>query len=61
MFSNRDATLGCMELITLADAPPYDPDRIVAQPFVDGQKSNVRVIRLGPARLSHLTPTATPT
>lgn len=39
-----------MELITLADAPPHDPDRIVARPFLDGRQCNVRVIRLSPGQ-----------
>jgi quercetin dioxygenase-like cupin family protein len=39
-----------MEIVTLAGAPPYDPARIVAQPFLDGSQSNVRVIRLSPGQ-----------
>lgn len=39
-----------MEIVTLADAPPYDPERLVAQPFLDGSQSNVRVIRLSPGQ-----------
>lgn len=35
-----------MEIITLADAPGYDPDGFVAEPFLDGSQCNVRVIRL---------------
>ena len=35
-----------MKIVTLADAPPYDRDRLVAQPFLDGSTSNVRIIRL---------------
>ena len=39
-----------MEVVTLADAPPYDPERFVAAPFVDGGTCNVRVIRLAPGQ-----------
>lgn len=35
-----------MELVSLADAPAFDPDRFVAVPFLDGDLGNVRVIRL---------------
>ena len=39
-----------MKTVTLADAPPYDTARLVAAPFLDGQQSNVRVIRLSPGQ-----------
>jgi quercetin dioxygenase-like cupin family protein len=39
-----------MDLVNLTDAPPYDPDRLVAAPFLDGRQSNVRVIRLSPGQ-----------
>lgn len=39
-----------MELVTLDDAPPYDADRVVARPFLDGETCNVRVIRLSPGQ-----------
>ncbi|MGB6059244.1 MAG: hypothetical protein WBF71_13385 [Microthrixaceae bacterium] len=39
-----------MDLISLADAPPHDPDRFVAVPFLDGQMCNARVIRLMPGQ-----------
>lgn len=32
------------------DAPAYDPDGVVAQPFLDGSQSNVRVIRISPGQ-----------
>ena len=35
-----------MEIVTLAEAPAYDPDRVVAAALLDGDQSNVRVIRL---------------
>jgi quercetin dioxygenase-like cupin family protein len=35
-----------MQIVTLADAPDYDPERLVAEPLLDGDRSNVRVIRL---------------
>lgn len=40
-----------MELVKLADAPPHDPDRVVAAPFADGRLCNVRVIRLMPGQV----------
>ncbi|MFP3915346.1 MAG: cupin domain-containing protein [Actinomycetota bacterium] len=39
-----------MQLVNLAEAPAYDPDRVVARPFLDGGKCNVRVIRLSPGQ-----------
>ena len=37
-------------MTTLADAPDYDLERIVAAPLLDGSQSNVRVIRLSPGQ-----------
>jgi hypothetical protein len=31
-----------MDIITLHDAPGYDRDRTVAQPFLDGSQCNMR-------------------
>lgn len=39
-----------MQIVTLADAPPYDPEAIVAQNLLVGTRSNVRVIRLAPGQ-----------
>ncbi|MGZ4708485.1 MAG: cupin domain-containing protein [Acidimicrobiales bacterium] len=39
-----------MDIVTLADAPDYDSERVVAQPFLEGSQSNVRVIRLSPGQ-----------
>jgi quercetin dioxygenase-like cupin family protein len=39
-----------MDILTLADAPDYDSERVVAEPFLDGSQSNVRVIRLSPGQ-----------
>lgn len=39
-----------MRMTTLAEAPAYDDDRFVAEPLLDGTKTNVRVIRLGPGQ-----------
>lgn len=39
-----------MKMVKLADAPGYRDDRFVAEPFVDGTQSNVRVIRLSPGQ-----------
>ena len=43
-----------MKIVTLDSAPPYDPENLVAAPFLDGAQSNVRVIRLSPGQ--HLPP-----
>ncbi len=40
-----------MDIVTLGEAPAYDRDRVVAEPFLDGSQSNVRVIRLSPAQV----------
>lgn len=40
-----------MDIVTLADAPDYDSERVVAQPFLEGSQSNVRVIRLSPGQI----------
>lgn len=39
-----------MDLVTLADAPPHDPERFVAAPFLEGTLCNARVIRLAPGQ-----------
>lgn len=39
-----------MRMTKLADASDYDSDRFVAEPFLDGTQSNVRVIRLSPGQ-----------
>jgi quercetin dioxygenase-like cupin family protein len=39
-----------MKMTRLADAPGYDSDRIVAQPFLDGAQCNARIIRLAPSQ-----------
>lgn len=39
-----------MDIVTLADAPSYDCERVVAQQFLEGSQSNVRVIRLSPGQ-----------
>lgn len=35
-----------VDIVTLADAPDYDRDRVEDQPFLEGSQSNLRVIRL---------------
>ncbi len=40
-----------MDIVTLNDAPAYRSDRIVAEPFLEGSRSNVRVIRLSPGQV----------
>lgn len=39
-----------MKIVTLASAPPYDTERLVAAPFLEGTQSNVRLIRLSPGQ-----------
>jgi quercetin dioxygenase-like cupin family protein len=39
-----------MDIITLSDASAYDHDRVVAEPFLEGSQSNVRLIRLSPGQ-----------
>jgi len=39
-----------MDIVSLSDAPGYDSDRWVAQPFLEGSQSNVRLIRLSPGQ-----------
>jgi len=39
-----------MDIISLSDAPAYDSNRVVAQPFLEGSQSNVRLIRLSPGQ-----------
>jgi hypothetical protein len=40
-----------MEIVRLADAPPYDPEQLVARPLLDGSRSNMRIIRLAPGQV----------
>ena len=39
-----------MDIVSLSDAPGYDSDRWVGQPFLEGSQSNVRLIRLSPGQ-----------
>ena len=39
-----------MNIVTLESAPPSDPDRFVAVPFIDGEDCNVRIICLAPGQ-----------
>ncbi len=39
-----------MDIISLDSAPDYDPTQLVAVPFLEGEQSNVRVIRLSPGQ-----------
>lgn len=47
-----------MKIVSLSDAPPYDRERIVAKPFLDGSQSNAGVIRLSPGQALPPIPTA---
>jgi quercetin dioxygenase-like cupin family protein len=39
-----------MDIITLRDGSGYDSGRVVAEPFLEGSQSNVRLIRLSPGQ-----------
>ena len=39
-----------MRIVRVQDADGYDPDRFVAQPLIEGDQSNVRIIRLARGR-----------
>ena len=39
-----------MDIITLSEASAYNNDRVVAEPFLEGSQSNVRLIRLSPGQ-----------
>jgi quercetin dioxygenase-like cupin family protein len=39
-----------MQIVRIGDAPAYDENRVVAQPFLEGSQCNVRVIRLSPGQ-----------
>ena len=39
-----------MEIVRLDDAPGYDPEKLVAVRLIEGDNSNVRVIRLSPGQ-----------
>lgn len=39
-----------MKLAPLAAAPDFDPDRVVAQPFLEGSQCHARIIRLSPGQ-----------
>ena len=39
-----------MEIVSLADAPGYDVNAVVAQPLLEGSQCNVRIIRLSPGQ-----------
>lgn len=37
-----------MKIVTLTDAPSFDPDGFVAQSWLEGSQASVRIIRLAP-------------
>ena len=39
-----------MNIITLDDGSPFDSNRVVAEPLLEGSQSNVRLIRLSPGQ-----------
>lgn len=42
----RERDTGGMEIVTLADAPSFDPERFVAESWLEGSQASVRLIRL---------------
>lgn len=41
---------GGMKILTLADAPSFDPDGFVAGSWLEGSQASVRLIRLAPGQ-----------
>jgi quercetin dioxygenase-like cupin family protein len=39
-----------MKITQIQDAPGYDPARVVARPLLEGDQSNVRIVRLAPGQ-----------
>ena len=39
-----------VDIVRLSDIPGYDNDKLIAQPFIEGSQSNVRVIKLSPGQ-----------
>ncbi len=39
-----------MDIVKLSDTPGYDNNKFIAQPFIEGSQSNVRVIKLNPGQ-----------
>lgn len=39
-----------VDIVRLSDIPAYDNEKLIAQPFIDGSQSNVRVIKLSPGQ-----------
>ena len=39
-----------MDIVRLSDIPGYDNEKLIAQPFIDGSQSSVRVIKLSPGQ-----------
>lgn len=44
----RRAIPTVVDIVRLSDIPAYDNEKLIAQPFIDGSQSNVRVIKLSP-------------
>jgi quercetin dioxygenase-like cupin family protein len=39
-----------VDIVRLSDIPGYDNNKLIAQPFIEGSQSNVRVIKLSPGQ-----------
>ena len=39
-----------VDIVRLSDIPGYDNNKLMAQPFIEGSQSNVRVIKLSPGQ-----------
>ena len=46
----RRAIPTVVDIVRLSDIPAYDNEKLIAQPLIDGSKSNVRVIKLSPGQ-----------
>jgi quercetin dioxygenase-like cupin family protein len=39
-----------VDIVRLSDIPGYDNNKLIAQPFIEGSQSNVRVIKFSPGQ-----------
>jgi len=48
--SHTQCYTSVVDIVRLSDIPGYDNDKLIAQPFIEGSQSNVRVIKLSPGQ-----------
>jgi len=48
--SHTQCYTSVVDIVRLSDIPGYDNNRLIAQPFIEGSQSNVRVIKLSPGQ-----------